>query len=134
MGFARVYSFADNRSRVPEMIAIEQEARRARRGIWALDYYKIQHAEGLRGTLDTFQIVEGRVRDVATVRGRTYLNFGADWRKDFTISISRRDRRRFKRGSIDDMRGRLVRVRGWISWRNGPMINATHPEQIEVIE
>jgi hypothetical protein len=24
-------------------------------------------------------------------------------------------------------------VRGWIIWRNGPMIEATHPEQVEVL-
>lgn len=134
MGFARVYSFPDNRSRVREMLTIEREARRAERGIWALDFYRIRHADRLRGTIDTFQIVEGRIRDIATVRGRTYLNFGADWRTDFTISVSRADRRRFERNSIGEMKGRLVRVRGWISWRNGPMIDATHPEQIEVIE
>jgi hypothetical protein len=26
-----------------------------------------------------------------------------------------------------------VRVRGWIEWRNGPMIAATHPEQLELL-
>jgi hypothetical protein len=24
-------------------------------------------------------------------------------------------------------------VRGWVEWRNGPMIVADHPEQIEVL-
>jgi hypothetical protein len=24
-------------------------------------------------------------------------------------------------------------VRGWLQWRNGPMIEATHPEQIELL-
>jgi len=26
-----------------------------------------------------------------------------------------------------------VRVRGWVERRNGPMIDVTHPEQIELI-
>jgi len=26
-----------------------------------------------------------------------------------------------------------VRVRGWIEWRNGPMVAATHPEQLELL-
>ena len=30
--------------------------------------------------------------------------------------------------------GRRIRVRGWLAWRNGPQIEATHPEQIEVVE
>jgi len=27
-----------------------------------------------------------------------------------------------------------VRVRGWLKPRNGPMIEASHPEQIELLE
>jgi hypothetical protein len=25
-------------------------------------------------------------------------------------------------------------VRGWIDWRNGPTIQASHPEQIEILD
>jgi hypothetical protein len=76
------------------------------------------------------------VRSAAVVRGRGYLNFGDDWREDFTISIAPRDRRLFEDGGhpIEDYEGRLVRVRGWIKSFNGPMIEATHPEQIEILE
>lgn len=136
LGWARVYSFPDNRGLVAEMLALEREARQVRRGIWAHPYYRIRPAGDLRRDHDTFQVVEGRVRDVATVKGRTYLNFGADWRSDFTVMIGPRDRRRFTGHIIglDDLNGRLIRVRGWLRWRNGPMIEATHPEQIEVLE
>ena len=34
-GMARVYSFPDNRAAVPDMLALEAEARAARRGIWS---------------------------------------------------------------------------------------------------
>jgi len=70
------------------------------------------------------------------VKGHTYLNFDADWRSDFTVSVAPRDRRWFANGlaKLIDIKGRLVRVRGWLGWRNGPMIEATHPEQIEVLE
>ncbi|MEL0111768.1 MAG: thermonuclease family protein [Rickettsiales bacterium] len=135
-GLARVYSFPDNRHLVGPMLAAEREARIAGRGIWGHEFYRIRQAERLEGDNGTFQLIEGRVRDVATVRGRTYLNFGADWRKDFTIAVSPRDRRRFEKATIGltKLKGRLVRVRGWLIWRNGPMIEATHPEQLEVLE
>ena len=70
------------------------------------------------------------------VRGRGYLNFGENWREDFTVSIAPRDRRRFEAAGIavEDYEGRLVRVRGWVDSFNGPMIEATHPEQIEVLD
>ena len=39
--------------------------------------------------LDSFQIVEGRVLAAALVRSGGYLNFGADYKTDFTLSFSR---------------------------------------------
>jgi len=135
-GRARVYSFPDNRTRVAAMMALERAARVARRGIWAHPFYRVRDADRVRSDKGTFQLVEGRVLDVATVKGRTYMNFGPDWRRDFMISIGRRHRKAFRGRwpALDILEGRLVRVRGWLIWRNGPMIEATHPEQIEVLE
>jgi len=135
-GYARVYSFPDNRRWVDRMLEREREARAARRGIWAHQFYRVRHVSELRRDGKTFQIAEGRILDVATVKGRTYLNFGPDWRTDFTITVQARDRRRFAKSKMDLqlLNGRLVRVRGWLRWRNGPMIEATHPEQIEILE
>lgn len=134
LGWARVYTFHDNRRLVDQMLRLEQAARRAKRGIWAHAFYGLRSADNLRGDIDSFQLVEGRVRAVATVKGRTYLNFGNDWRRDFTIMVAGKDRRRFTVRRLAALEGRLVRVRGWLRWRNGPMIDVTHPEQIEVLE
>ena len=135
-GLARVYTFPDNRARAEGMLALEREARAARRGIWRLRYYRILGPEETRRYIGSFRLVEGAVLDAAIVRGRGYLNFGPDWRTDFTVAIARKHRRRFRRAGIDidTLDGRRVRVRGWLAWRNGPMIEATHPEQLEVIE
>ena len=134
-GLARVYSFADNRALVPEMLALEAEARAARRGIWAHPFYAVRTADQAARHIGGFELVEGRVREVAIVRGRAYLNFGADWREDFTVTLAPAERRRFEAEGFapEVYRGRLVRVRGWLKSYNGPMIEATHPEQIEVI-
>jgi len=82
----------------------------------------------------SFQIVEGRVRDVADRSGRVYLNFGEDWRTDFTATIAPSDRDSFggSKIALTDLEGRNVRVRGWLKQRNGPMIEVSHPEQIEL--
>ncbi|WP_236262464.1 thermonuclease family protein [Caenispirillum salinarum] len=136
-GLARVYTFPDNRLLAEEMLAAEAEARRAVRGIWALDWYAVRDAERLaqrRGPVpDGFFLVRGTVRDVARVRGTTYLNFGPDWRTDFTVSIDSRARRLFEDAGVDleALEGREVLARGWIRSRNGPMIEATHPEQLQ---
>jgi endonuclease YncB( thermonuclease family) len=135
-GMARVYSFADNRSRVAEMLALERAARTARRGIWRHPFYGVRAAEELARHIGSFQLVEGRVLDAAVVRGRAYLNFGADWRDDFTISLAPAVRRRFEAEGHDPRgyKGHRVRVRGWLKSFNGPMIAVTHPEQIEVLD
>ena len=59
-----------------------------------------------------------------------------DWRTDFTVEIEGRDRKRFIEAGLDpaSLQGRRIRVRGWVDWRNGPMIQATHPEQIEILD
>lgn len=133
-GLARVYSFPDNRALTAEMLALEREARAARRGIWANPYYKIRAPDETRRDIETFQLVEGRVVQAAAARDRLYLNFGPDYRTDFTIAIARRDLKLFGRDFDGKaLEGKTVRVRGWLKSINGPMIEATHPEQLEVL-
>lgn len=138
-GMARVYGFADNRALLAEMLALERAARAAGRGIWGHPYYAVRQVDrqGLvpREDLGSFQVIEGRVHAVALVKGRAYLNFAADWRRDFTISLAPKVRKLFEREgvTIAVYEGRQVRVRGWLQSRNGPSVAATHPEQIELL-
>jgi endonuclease YncB( thermonuclease family) len=136
LGLARVYSFADNRALVAEMLVLEGAARRARRGIWGLSYYAVRRPQEAAGDVGSFQVVEGIVVSASVVRGRAYLNFGADWRQDFTVSLAPPVRRRFEAEGIDPTayQGQRLRVRGWLESWNGPMIEVTHPDQIEVLE
>jgi endonuclease YncB( thermonuclease family) len=135
-GLARVYSFADNRALVAQMLARERRARGERRGIWGQAFYGIRNAQEVWNDIGSFQLVEGRVREAAKVSGRVYLNYGADWRRDFTVTLAPAVRRRFEAEGIDPLRygGRNLRVRGWVESYNGPMIEVTHPDQIEELE
>ncbi len=134
-GMAMVYSFPDNRSRVPEMLTLERQARKAGRGIWKLPFYATRKTGEAQNHIGTFQAVEGRVLKAQKVKSVVYLNFGGDWRTDFTVMIKARARRLFRKMGINPLsfQGRRVRVRGWIKKWNGPMIEATHPEQIEIL-
>ena len=136
-GLAMVYSFADNRACIRELQVVERAARAGNAGFWEQGIFRVRDAgavETLDGLAYSFQIVEGRVKDVAESRGRTYINFGDDWRSDFTAAVSASDRKRFNGSQIKlpDLEGRVIRVRGWLERRNGPMIDVTHPEQIEL--
>ena len=135
LGMARVYTFSDNRRLAAEMLALEGAARTLRRGIWAHPFYAVRAPQETGRLVDTFQIVEGKVLDAARVKSRVYLNFGLDWRTDFTVAVSPKARRLFEDSGLDpgSLKGRRVRVRGWIKRFNGPLIDASHPEQIEVL-
>lgn len=134
-GLARVYTFADNRALAPELYARERESRAAGRGIWALEAYRILPSEAAERMLDQFALVEGTVLAVGQARSSVYLNFGADWKRDFTAVIRPEALRVFTMEGIEPAayEGRRIRVRGWVESWNGPMIEVTHPEQIEEV-
>lgn len=132
-GMARVYTFPDNRETAQEMYAIEHSARQARRGVWSHSFYAVRTPEETSEHIGAFQVVEGLVLDAVKVKGAVYLNFGADWRKDFTVMIPSTALRMFVKDGIDPLsfKGKNIRARGWLKERNGPMIEVSHPEQVE---
>ena len=136
LGMARVYTFPDNRALAAAMYAEERAARAERKGIWAHPFYAVRNVDDVGKAGDGFHVVEGRIVATARVKGRVYLNFGADWRTDFTVMVERRDAAVFDESGIDllALKGKHIRVRGWVRRWNGPLIEASHPEQIEVFD
>lgn len=137
-GLARVYSFPDNHACVGDLLAREAAAREKRAGVWGVWAYRVLEADdlGRLGRLTrSYQLVEGAVAAVGEASGRVYLNFAKEWRRDFTIVVERKDSAALKAAGLDvkALTGKRLRVRGWIEWRNGPMIRVTHAEQIELL-
>jgi nuclease-like protein len=137
-GLARVYSLPDNRACVAELLEREREARAKRLGVWNSWAYGIEDAldvQRLGRLIHSYQLVEGTVLNVGEGGGRVYLNFTKDWRSDFTVSIERKDVAAFTTAGLNvrALAGKRIRVRGWLAWRNGPVIEASHPEQIELL-
>lgn len=135
-GLARVYTFPDNRQLAVELFAAERAGRAQRAGIWADATYALRapDPEALAKEAGTFQIVEGRVVDTAKVQGRVFLNFGADFRTDFTATIVPESVGMFAKAGLDPLtlKDKVIRVRGYLRNYNGPTMDITHPEQIEV--
>ncbi len=120
------------------LLAIEAEATTARRGLWRLALYNAKRADAPDQLLryrSTFQIVEGTVIRVAPGRSAVYLNFGTNWKRDFTAKFSRPALRRanIRLNILKRITKRTVRIRGWIEKRNGPLITLWRPEQIELL-
>jgi micrococcal nuclease len=133
LGLARVASAADNRVGVVEMLAREERARRARRGIWRDRFYAVRAADEAGRYAGSFQIVEGEVVDMARVEGQLFVNFGDDWRTAFSVRLPPEVVRLFRAEGIDAaaLKGTRLRVRGWIRGSERPIIDVSHPEQIE---
>ena len=83
----------------------------------------------------SFALVEGKVLSVRESGGTIYVNFGRRWSEDFTVTIAKRSERAFTAAGLEpkSLRGRRVRIRGWIEERGGPWVEAARPEQIEVM-
>ena len=137
-GMARVYSFVDNRACLAELMGAEGRARSMALGIWSDPYYSVRRADRPAAMLSLaghFELVEGRVLLAERSQGRVFLNFGRLWKEDFTVVIDSAALKTFSVESLDPEKlgGALVRVRGWLDSVDGPRIDVTHPEQIEVL-
>lgn len=137
-GLARVYSFPDNRACLDLLFAAEGRARLGGLGIWADPYYSVRAANApgdLLARAGHYELIEGRVLLAEKAGGRVYLNFGRFWKEDFTVVIEAPALRLFVEAGLDPLvlDNALVRIRGWVDDRDGPRIEVTHPEQIEVL-
>ncbi len=143
----------DNLARAEQLAAIETQARAAHAGLWALPDYRPRTVAAIeqesfpdescyRGP---FRIVEGVVRDVAesdarpasegrrASSARVYLNFGEDYHTDFTVALYGESVTAWSGPPFASYKGQRVRVRGHVIARNGPLMCADNPMQIEVL-
>lgn len=138
-GFARVAAHIGDRACAEELLAQERSARRAKLGLWSEPYYVIVAADSaaeLSAARGRFTLVEGKVWSVRESAGTIYINFGPRWGQALTVTISKRDESGFTAAGVapKTLEARRLRVRGWVEERNGPRIDATRPEQIEIAE
>jgi endonuclease YncB( thermonuclease family) len=138
-GRARAYGVPGSYACADALLAAEAHARQSRAGLWSNDAYRPRPAHRSRELLrlaGTFQLIEGRVLRATRVKERIYVNFGRDWREDFSLAVApelARSNPAWAAGLLD-LAGRRVRVRGWITRRNGPLIEIEDASQIEVLD
>lgn len=118
-----------------QMLALERIARGEKLGLWE-ERLTVLTPEGAGAHIGSFQIVEGRVESAALNKNRLYLNFGKNWRDDFTVTVAPENRRAFSKGGVNPLEwnGRILRVRGWLSSYNGPSMEIDHIEAVEFPE
>ena len=96
-GCARVRPMSASYPLLDRLFTLEQQARFKKRGLWALDAYKICRSDDASSLIGSFGLVEGVVVRVAKPKSRIYINFGLDYREDFTITIASRLGRKWQR-------------------------------------
>jgi len=135
LGLARVFSWKGELVDMAALYDLEVKARDRGRGIWGDEFYAVRRPDPdpLAQFVDSVQIVEGIVISTADVRGRVYLNFGSDYKTDFTIAIAKKHMKGFAAINPVGLTGARLRVRGWIEMINGPMIWLDHPGRLEIL-
>ncbi|MBC6497008.1 MAG: thermonuclease family protein [Alphaproteobacteria bacterium GM7ARS4] len=131
-----VYSFADNVPPLIEtMLSLEGKARTHKKGVWQYPSYGVLSASDTLtdDVIGTFRLVEGVIKETALVGDTLYLNFGDDWRTDFTIRINKKAHALFQKEKLYPLtwKEHAIRVRGWLRRVNGVLIEVSHPQQIE---
>ncbi len=132
-GLARVKTTQSNPELSGAMYEIEDQARKNKKGIWKDN--PVLTPDTADNHDNSFQIVEGAPKSAAITRNMIYLNYGDDYKTDFTVAIPTTARMGFAKRGIDPLKFAHVtlRVRGWMRTYNGPFMEIDHPEQVEIL-
>ncbi|MGL4497064.1 MAG: hypothetical protein ACRCUX_14730 [Beijerinckiaceae bacterium] len=138
-GLARVLPLDGNDACQRHLLPLEAEARRLKKGLWiepALRVLAAREAEAIRAQNGRYALVEGRVVSVNARAQRTYINFGRIFTRDFSVTVSRRNRALLEKAgiSLSSLTNRTVRVRGIVGGRTGPQMDIAQAAQIEIVE
>lgn len=143
-GYAWADSTEYNRDLVTRLYTFEIDARSKKRGFWKVASLGVKNDKQIRNnTIGTYQVFEGPIYNYRSHKGFDYLNFSSDYHLGFTLVINRERywmfREFFSPGNIYAAQAFIpsswvparLRVRGWVTDSGGPMIELTHPEQLE---
>jgi len=136
-GLALVY-FVDSPPDAKPLFSAEGAARKNRVGIWQDDGFTIHDSSsittGYEQYLNHFIIIEGVVDNIYRSKKNTYLNFGKDWKTDFTIQFDNKTLKKFPGFIPDQLVGKRLRARGWLENYNGPFMKIFNPANVEILD
>lgn len=120
----------------PALLQVEAAARAAGLGLWARAPLAATDGAALRAAAGRFAVIEGRLRHVGERSARSYLDFVRRGEDGLTVIVSKRTWRRMREHglSAEGLTGRLLRVRGVVEVRRGPVVEIAAPELVELVE
>jgi endonuclease YncB( thermonuclease family) len=134
-GWARVAGAVDNRTGLGEMLALERQARRYRRGLWADADEAIVAAQDAAHRAGSFALVTGKVAGAVSNADGVVLYFGADAHHGFVLTVAADVAKLCRESGLDPatLPGKTVLTRGYVDGTRRPTIAITYPEQIEIL-
>jgi len=134
-GYAVLFTHPPNVKYVGLFVSLQKKAREEKKSIWKEE--SVISSDNAYKYIGKIKTVEGRVLNIHEGEKAIHLNFGRDWKKDFTVVVFKKDLSNFTNNGIypsKDYQNRFIRVTGLIKEYNGPEIIVSHPSSIEVIE
>lgn len=133
-GLAIVWPNTSNPEWIDDLYRYEATARAEKKGLWGGPIFAVQSPDSIGNHMNTRQIVEGTIYNVAMVKNNVFLNFSPDWKTDFTIGIPASLRRDFAKKNINlqSLKGTKIQVRGWVRDYNGPFIELETVQQLVI--
>jgi len=109
---------------------VEDVARTAGRGLWALPNYQPSDHSALPPDARGFHIVHGRITAIRHSRHSVWLDLDGP----LVIHIARKDLVNFKPESLDSIKGMPVEIRGWIKGDKQDLrLKVRHPAALRVL-
>jgi endonuclease YncB( thermonuclease family) len=137
-GLVRVRWFPNENGCFGSFLAAEAGARQARRGLWGDAEYAIRTADdpSLPARNGLYDLVEGRVVSVGHGSRMIFLDFGRNYRQDFTVMVPPlvADALVAAGRPADRFAKRRVRVRGVIEESGGAAMRLNDPAEIEFMD
>jgi len=144
-GAAFVRARPNNHARTSELLALEQRARAAERGMWAQRAYRPlnvrpasaaaqeANANCLRGDAP-FRIVEGRIAEARVFERRASLQMEGTDEPPFSLVVFGESFRAWDGPPLASLTGARVRARGLLGiYRDEPQLCLEHSSQLEVL-
>jgi len=126
-GFATAFTTPPNDRFSDCYKAAELKAINKNRGIWSLDKYKIKRINQLTTKENGFRRIEGLVANTSKSKKAFWINLQGNLK----IRIANSDLYNFDAYSLNQLKGKNIRIRGWIHPRNkGYFMALRHPSAL----
>jgi|GEM_PF-2132689 len=115
------------------LLKAEKQAHADKKGLWAKGDIIIQ-ASDTPEHIGKFVMVEGVVKTLYNhKKGHVMLNFGEDWKTDFTVFIPNFSAKKYKKGFLNNLKDKKIQIRGILYEKNGPSLSVLNKNYLKIL-